>query len=947
MNNKKQLIISTWNVCNGLLNKVDYVKDLLTENNIDILFLQETEVHKNTNTDLLGIPGYTIEFGKSSETIRIVAYVKNGLKYTRIIEPEDGCVIMLNIAGNYAHKQVCGLYRPFKMVRNLTRVDDWRSQIQSITDFIKTEESVMIVGDFNLDYDKLQVQNYTARVLYDHWLETVYAFDLEQLVYEPTWSRVYQGLLKTSILDHVYVNNICSIEEIKVEKQPISDHAAIIVLTTGAKAKKRGMSFQYTCWKNYSAEKLRDELAKFSFEDLIAKDCQTIADEMDQILGTIRDTLLTTKTVKNRNVDASYPGYILEMKTKLRNMHKRAKKTANIALILKCKTFEKRIRSEIMKSKMNKVRAESKLGPKNLWKAVKIATNRPVGRVQDITTDGVNLITEDKIKADVFAKHFDETVKRISVSNKPSTTAYLGKRKIFGNYDQNWVTEDLVKTIMQQLTPKRCEGYDRIPLVFYRDGINELLPVITSLMEKVLSTGKVPEQWKVAKVLPLHKKGKLTDVANYRPISNLCSITKIFERLILGRLNYIETNENTSLTGDHQHGFKKGRSTVTTCLELQSKIAQSCDKQEYATVATVDMSAAFDVVDHDLLLKRLVMMGLPKQLTEILKDWLTGRYFYCDINGSSSCTIEINCGTVQGSILGPILYAMFTSPVEDIVDDLSSFADDNFQFASHKEEKVSIEKCLTKLSKVIQFLEMSGLKINIDKTEICVFHTRDIKTETVMISGRNYEIKKTMKILGVIFDAKLTWHDHVNYAIQGANRAKQALSLISKYFTSQELLVLATAYFYGKLYYAAEIWLHSGIKACLKKHIWQSSSRMLQIVDKDRERLKSFVNLHKQYKRATPVMWSNYVTAVCMFNVMKQIGSDQLLPMASLNVLHNARRAGPLFTRSNNLKIGFNCMTNRLQVVSSRLSIDWTAYTKEHYKIMCKRVFILEELLKL
>ena len=271
MNNKKQLIISTWNVCNGLLNKVDYVKDLLTENNIDILFLQETEVHKNTNTDLLGIPGYTIEFGKSSETIRIVAYVKNGLKYTRIIEPEDGCVIMLNIAGNYAHKQVCGLYRPFKMVRNLTRVDDWRSQIQSITDFIKTEESVMIVGDFNLDYDKLQVQNYTARVLYDHWLETVYAFDLEQLVYEPTWSRVYQGLLKTSILDHVYVNNICSIEEIKVEKQPISDHAAIIVLTTGTKAKKRGMSFQYTCWKNYSAEKLRDELAKFSFETLLPR----------------------------------------------------------------------------------------------------------------------------------------------------------------------------------------------------------------------------------------------------------------------------------------------------------------------------------------------------------------------------------------------------------------------------------------------------------------------------------------------------------------------------------------------------------------------------------------------------------------------------------------------------------------------------------------------------
>ena len=180
-----------------------------------------------------------------------------------------------------------------------------------------------------------------------------------------------------------------------------------------------------------------------------------------------------------------------------------------------------------------------------------------------------------------------------------------------------------------------------------------------------------------------------------------------------------------------------------------------------------------------------------------------------------------------------------------------------------------------------------------------------------------------------------------------ANSAKQALSVISKYFSSLELLQLSTAYFYSRLYYGAKVWLHSGLSLYLKKKLWQASSRMLQVVNKDFSRQKSFIELHRQYKRATPMMWSNYMTAVSMYDMLCDQLFDFLNPSFTLNVLHSERRRAPLFTRSNMTKIGFNCISNRLQVVSSRMTDDWTLLNMNSFKVLCKKLFIENELLRL
>ena len=140
------------------------------------------------------------------------------------------------------------------------------------------------------------------------------------------------------------------------------------------------------------------------------------------------------------------------------------------------------------------------------------------------------------------------------------------------------------------------------------------------------------------------------------------------------------------MTGIEQHGFKKNKSTITAGLTLQSEIARKMDLNKYAVMSSLDLSAAFDLVNLDLLLGRMRRIGIPEDIIQLLEVWLRRRYFYVEANGSNSEIIENNIGTIQGSILGPILYAIFIRPLYDI-EKITTFADDNYIVSSHEEKK--------------------------------------------------------------------------------------------------------------------------------------------------------------------------------------------------------------------------------------------------------------------
>jgi hypothetical protein len=147
-----------------------------------------------------------------------------------------------------------------------------------------------------------------------------------------------------------------------------------------------------------------------------------------------------------------------------------------------------------------------------------------------------------------------------------------------------------------------------------------LLKPLSVLFNKVYEQRDIPGQWLFAKINPVPKKGEKVQIENYRPIADLCSVTNFFEKLILQRIIQIEKNNNTDITSTHQYGFKKKHSTNTAGLLHQSIIASAMDENNYAIMANLDLIAAFDVVNVNLLLKRLKIVELPDDLIELVKN---------------------------------------------------------------------------------------------------------------------------------------------------------------------------------------------------------------------------------------------------------------------------------------------------------------------------------------
>jgi hypothetical protein len=164
------------------------------------------------------------------------------------------------------------------------------------------------------------------------------------------------------------------------------------------------------------------------------------------------------------------------------------------------------------------------------------------------------------------------------------------------------------------------------------------------LLKKIYDQNIIPEQWKTSRILPLHKKGKKNLVENYCPISNLCAGSKVFVRLILMRILEIEEQAGISLTGTNQHGLKKEQSTITASVEIQSRVSALMDQDQYVAMASLDLSAATDVIN-------------------LLESWLKDRQCYVEVRKSCSQYFDSDDGTVQGSILGPVLFSLFMSPL--------------------------------------------------------------------------------------------------------------------------------------------------------------------------------------------------------------------------------------------------------------------------------------------
>ena len=612
------LKIATWNLCLGLFHKKDYVRTQLHENNIDILTLQETDLSPELQLENLQIKGYSIEVENNNKKRRVAIYVKNSISYKRRIEleKENLHVIVLDIEIN-PPVRIITIYRTFNPQIQCTPRENFREQLNIINN--ATTTSTILLGDFNLDENKRHLVDYNQKQLFQDFEELIGHHQYVQHVKDPTWERVIQGNVKNSILDHIYCTDSTIVDDVLYIDTIYGDHKMVILSTTN-ELTERDYKIRRRNWRAYSVDALIQNLNQVRWETDIDS-TQEMWNSYEQEILTIVDKIAPLEEVGStikRRVSKT-------LKSKLnRRSHllkKRKHHTQQEHEKDELKTLNKYIRNYYYDERKMHVRRKIIPGNnKSLWDAVKIARDiEPTPLPSILTRDGKSY---DRMAAPTaFSEYFKSKISVLEESATIDEEMWNGER-IINSENINFMTPERVEECLKNLKAKNCEGPDRLPLRVLKDGAMILAKPLSVLFHKIYERKEIPEQWKVSKVIPLHKKGKKEDIENYRPIANLCSITKVFEKLILLRLEEIEKENNIDLTGYEQHGFKKKRSTVTAGLTLQTIIAREMDMDSYVAMSSLDLSAAFDLVNLDLLMKRLKIMGIPGDLLQLLEVWL-------------------------------------------------------------------------------------------------------------------------------------------------------------------------------------------------------------------------------------------------------------------------------------------------------------------------------------
>ncbi|MCP4509242.1 MAG: reverse transcriptase family protein [Fuerstiella sp.] len=323
-----------------------------------------------------------------------------------------------------------------------------------------------------------------------------------------------------------------------------------------------------------------------------------------------------------------------------------------------------------------------------------------------------------------FAAYYTKTIDDIRLKTAGLLSPQVSSRSTSSLVDFEPFTDAEVRRIVMTSPIKSC-SLDPVPTFLLREFIDLLLPYVTSMVNASLAEGRLPLSQRHAIVTPLLKKAGLdaADMSNYRPVSNLTFMSKVIERAVATRLNaYLDAND---LLPRNQSAYRKKHSTETAMLRVWSDILTAADTRQVTLLGLLDLSAAFDCVDHDLLLHRLQLsFGLTGVVLEWIRSFLTDRTQEVAYGGQLSATQPLLFGVPQGSVLGSLLYVLYTAELTHVVArhgmNLHQYADDSQVYISVAVRNTAsavlrFSACVTDVN---NWMRASRLRLNAAKTQV-------------------------------------------------------------------------------------------------------------------------------------------------------------------------------------------------------------------------------------
>jgi hypothetical protein len=953
--------ICHWNKGPGFLqNKTAELKNIINGFHPHVFGISEANLHQHHDQRLVQIEDYilhtcpTIE-NNSLKTSRVVVYTHQSLVVK--LRPDLMCDKYPSIwmeVGLPRHKKfiVGQTYRewqlpnqpdktsltvPEQLGRWMIFLDQWERALDSGLE-------VHLLGDLNINHcnwtdPNLPASNQTSRLssLISALFTRILPHGVSQHVVGPT--RHWPGQTPSG-LDHYYTNRPGKLSPVVSQHCGGSDHMLIHAVRYSRVIKTSTRYVRKRSYKNFNPGEFVEAVQQISWLDLyLCEDVDTAVNLLSDKLTFILDAMAPMRTVQIRKKYAPWlSSATLDLMKERDRIKKNAAETGDKDDWKKFKHIRNQINNRLKYEESNwqKMKIDScGTDSSKVWQSVKGILNwNSSGSPSQLFYNG-SLVSKPQDVADAQNQFFLDKITMIK-ENLPAPTSdplAVLKSLMVGrscSFSFSAVYPDEVEKIISGLKNSKSYGFDQIDTYIIKLIKPSITPALTHIVNLSLTTQKFPTNWKKSKIIPLHKKEDQLNPKNYRPVAIIPIFSKILERVVFNQMvEYVTANQ---LLHPNHHAYRAHHNTTTALIQLYDVWVEAVQHGELAGVCFLDMSAAFDIVDHSLLLEKLELYGFDENLLNWTSSYLTGRTQAVSIDGSLSRLLHVQHGVPQGSILGPLLYTLFTNELPETVHDHANsnqdrlpgspwqpfsmgckdcgttacYADDTSYSCSDSDPARLSEKLTSQYGVMSDFLINNQLKLNDDKTHLMVMTTSQKRSKFdqndavfLITPSEVIEQSESEKLLGALIHQDMKWGEHIlnndESLVRSLNTRVGALKKVSKVANFRNRKMIADGIFMSKLVYLIPLW-----GGCAKGLI-----KSLQTLQNKAARAVSRMDWHtptsellRQCGWMSVHQLSVYHTVIMAYKVMQAKSPKYLYTMFNTNYPYETRQADSGMVRS-------------------------------------------------
>ena len=833
----------------------------LLDHSFDVLGISETRLSSLSSKNI-DLPNYSFIHNTSDSSAGGTGlYISNKLTFI----PRDDLSLNL-FCSKFLESTFCEI--KFKNKQNLLvgciyrhpSMDIEFFNVEFLSPFLnkisRENKLCVLLGDFNIN-----LLNCDSCHPIGEFLDTLGSYRMLPYITLPT--RITSQ--SNTLIDNIFISPTNAQTTSGNLMVGISDHLPqFVFINLKPKSLETKARIMRRTWSSFNAEEFRHDFSNVNWNEILSVDKNDSEASFNSFLNkfnTLFDKHVPLKKLtKNQSKLLNKPwitaGLLTSMKIRdnfLLDLKNTTDPDLKAFLSSLYKLYRNRIVSLLRLSKKNYYNNYFRINNANLrkvWEGVRELTSMKKKTNSSISLQIGQSITSDPLVTSETFNNFFSTVASDIRAKIPPTSHHFSEWLKNSNENSIFLrptSPNEIKSILQSFKKNKASGPNSIPQRILNVIVDELSLIFSDLINLSFQTGVFPSKLKEAIVIPIYKnKGSPLNVENYRPISLLSNIDKVYQKLMQKRLmDFLDTN---NCLYSQQFGFRSNHSTSSALINCTEKIRHALDSGNHVCSVFIDLQKAFDTVDHNILFSKLYFYGIRGVALNWFKSFLTNRSQVVSVSGVKSTSRPILHGVPQGSVLGPLLFLIYVNDLHEAIPfSLTNlFADDTMLLLVSRLLKSLAKKANIDLKCLINWLNANMICLNSKKTELLLLHPSrkfnsfDFKLK---INGSRLYPCDSVKYLGIIFDSNFNFEPHISSLCKKLAIANGVLSKTRHYVSREILLTLYFSLFHSHLSYSVNSWAVN-INQCKRiLNLQKKAVRLITFSEFDAHSLPLFTQL--------------------------------------------------------------------------------------------------------